>query len=213
VKESLCILLVDDHAVVRRGLKQILADEWRQTSFGEAETAQEALALVRKQHWDVVLLDISMPGRSGLDVIQEIRKEESKLPILVLSGHPEEEYGIRVLKAGASGYLEKESAPDTLVDAVRRALRGERVLTPTLADRLVQSLGANPHQAAHEGLSDRELQVLRMIGAGRTVSQIAEELHLSDKTISTYRGRILEKLDLENNAQIMRYCLDHSLLD
>lgn len=209
MKPGLQVLLADDHAVVRRGLKQILAEEFRGAVFGEAESAQQVLDLVRRQRWDLLLLDVTMPGRSGLDVLQQVRKEHPKLPVLVLSVHPEEQFGLRVLRAGASGYIQKETAPEHLVSAVRRVLRGERILSPALADKLL--FESKEHGALHERLSDREFQILRLLGAGRSVGEIAAQFHLSAKTVSTYRTRILEKTGFRSNAELIRYCLEAGL--
>src|SRR6185437_10616865 len=189
------ILLTDDHAVVRHGLKQILADEFKKATFGEARNAQEALNKVWKENWDVVVLDITMPGRSGLEVLREIKKSKPKLPVLVLSMHPEGQFAVRVLKRGASGYMTKESAPEELVGAIKKVLAGG---------------GQKPPQ---EKLSDREFQVLRLIASGKIVSEIAQELSLSVKTISTYRSRILEKMGMKNNAELMHYAMQHQLVE
>ena len=204
------ILIVDDHAIVREGLKRILLDEFRDATFGEAGNATEALAQVWKKPWELVLLDVSMHGRSGLDVLKEIRATASKVPVLVLSAHPEEQYAMRVLKAGAAGYLVKESAPQELCRAVRKVSSGGKYITPTLAERLaaeVQSSG----RPAHEALSNREYQVMLLIAAGKAPKEIGAELSLSVKTVGTYRTRILEKLKLKNNAELMRYVLERGL--
>ena len=204
------ILIVDDHAMVREGLKRILLDEFKDAAFGEASNATEALAQVWKKNWELVLLDVAMHGRSGLDVLKEIRASASKAPVLVLSGHPEEQYALRVLKAGAAGYLVKESAPQELCRAVRKVLSGGKYITPTLAEQLaaeVQSSG----RPAHEALSNREYQVMLLIAAGKAPKEIGDELSLSVKTVGTYRARILEKLALKNNAELMRYVLERGL--
>jgi two-component system, NarL family, invasion response regulator UvrY len=206
------ILLADDHAVVRHGLKQILTDAFKRATYGEARNAQEALDLVWKQDWDVVVLDITMPGRSGLDVLREIKKSKPRLPVLVLSMHPENQFAVRVLKCGASGYMTKESAPGELVGAVKKVLAGGRYVSNALAENLAASLSAN-QKAPQEKLSDREFQVLRLIASGKMVSDIARELSLSVKTISTYRSRILEKMALKNNAELMHYAIQHRLVE
>lgn len=203
---------MDDHAVVRQGLKQILADEFKRAVFGEACNAQEALNFVWKQPWDVVVLDITMPGRSGLEVLREIKRSRSNLPVLVLSMHPEDQFGMRVLKAGASGYMNKESAPQELVGAVRKVLAGGRYMSPSLVERMASYLAEDTTKPPHERLSDREFLVLQLIASGKTVSEIAEQLSLSVKTISTYRTRILEKTGMKNNAELMRYALENELL-
>ena len=204
------ILIVDDHAMFREGLKRILLDEFKDAAFGEAGNATEALAQVWKKPWELVLLDISMHGRTGLDILKEIRASASRVPVLVLSAHPEEQYAIRVLKAGAGGYLTKESATQELCRAVRKVLSGGKYVTPTLAEHLaaeVQSSGKPPH----ETLSNREYQVMLLIAAGKVPKEIGDELSLSVKTVGTYRTRILEKLKLKNNAELMRYVLERGL--
>jgi two-component system invasion response regulator UvrY len=207
------ILLTDDHAVVRRGLKQIIAEEFPRATFGEARNAQEALDLVWKENWDIVVLDITMPGRSGLEVLREIKKSKPKIPVLVLSMHPENQFAVRVLKRGASGYMTKESAPQELVGAIRKVLAGGRYVSNSLAERLATDLSSDTHKPAQELLSDREFQVLRLIASGKQVSEIAKELSLSVKTISTYRTRILEKMGLKNNAELMHYAMHHQLVE
>ncbi|HEX3718203.1 MAG TPA: response regulator transcription factor [Verrucomicrobiae bacterium] len=206
------ILLADDHAVVRHGLKQILTDEFKRATFGEARNAQEALDLVWKHDWDVVVLDITMPGRSGLDALREIKKSKPRLPVLVLSMHPENQFAMRVLKTGASGYMTKESAPDELVGAVKKVLAGGRYVSATLGETLAASL-SNNQRAPQEKLSDREFQVLRLIASGKMATEIAKELSLSVKTISTYRTRILEKMGMKNNAELMHYAIQHRLVE
>ncbi len=207
------ILLADDHAVVRHGLKQILAEDFKRAAFGEARNAQEALDLVWKENWDVVVLDITMPGRSGLEVLREIKKSKPRLPVLVLSMHPEGQFAVRVLKRGAAGYMTKESAPDDLVGAIKKVLAGGRYVSPSLAEKLATYLASDAQKPAQELLSDREFQVLRLIASGKIVSEIAKDLSLSVKTISTYRTRILEKMGLKNNAELMHYAMQHHLVD
>jgi two-component system, NarL family, invasion response regulator UvrY len=204
------ILIVDDHPLVREGLKRILLDEFKDAAFGEAGNATEALDQVWKKPWKLVLLDISMHGRSGLDVLKEIRASPSKVPVLVLSGHPEEQYAVRVLKAGAAGYLVKESAPQELCRAVRRVLSGGKYITPTLAEQLAVQLQLS-NRPPHETLSNREYQVMLLIAAGKAPKEIGDELSLSVKTVGTYRSRILEKMNLKNNAELMRYVLEREL--
>ncbi|MBI3799493.1 MAG: response regulator transcription factor [Deltaproteobacteria bacterium] len=206
------ILIADDHAVVRRGLKQIMTDEPDLLVVGEAQTAQQALELVRQQAWDVVVLDITMPGRSGLEVLKELQRERPKLPVLVLSMHPEEQFAVRALKAGAAGYLTKESAPGELVTAIRKVLGGGRYVSATLAETLAFELAVAPDQSPHETLSNREYEVFRLLAAGKTVSEIAAQLFLSVKTISTYRARILEKMNLKHNAELIRYAVTRGLV-
>ncbi|HEY5910926.1 MAG TPA: response regulator transcription factor [Verrucomicrobiae bacterium] len=207
------ILLADDHAVVRRGLRQILADEFKRATFGEARNAQEALDLVWKDAWDVVVLDITMPGRSGLEVLREIKRTRPRLPVLVLSMHPESQFAVRVLTRGAAGYMTKESAPEELVGAVKKVLAGGRYVSTSLAEKLATYLSNDGQKPPQELLSDREFQVLRLIASGKIVSEIAKELSLSVKTISTYRTRVLEKMGLRNNAELMHYAMQHQLLE
>jgi DNA-binding NarL/FixJ family response regulator len=206
------ILLADDHAVVRHGLQQILTDAFKRATYGEARNAQEALDLVWKQDWDVVVLDITMPGRSGLDVLREIKQFKPRLPVLVLSVHPENQFAVRVLKSGASGYMTKESAPDELVGAVKKVLAGGHYVSNSLAENLAVSLSAN-QRAPQEKLSDREFQVLRLIASGKMVTDIAREMSLSVKTISTYRSRVLQKMGMKNNAELMHYAIEHRLVE
>jgi two-component system invasion response regulator UvrY len=206
------ILIVDDHAILRRGLKEILEREFRDVSIGGAGTAEQALTQLDSEKWDLVILDITMPGRSGVDVLRHLKALRPKLPVLVLSMHPEDQYGKRVLKAGASGYMNKESAPEELIKAVRKLLSGGRYVSPTLAETLAVDLGRDDGTPAHERLSDREFEVLRKMASGKTVGQIAQELHLSVPTVSTYRARILEKLGMSNTAELIRYALSHHLV-
>ena len=199
--------------MVRHGLKQILADEFKRAVFGEARNAQEALDLVWKENWDIAILDVTMPGRSGLDVLREIKKSKPRLPVLVLSMHPENQFAVRVLKRGASGYMTKESAPVELVGAVKKVMAGGRYVSPALAEKLATYLSSDSQKPAQELLSDREFQVLRLIASGKIVSEIARELSLSVKTISTYRSRVLEKMGLRNNAELMHYAMQHQLVE
>jgi two-component system invasion response regulator UvrY len=207
------ILIADDHAVVRQGLKQILADEFSRATFGEAGTAQEAIAKVWAGEWDVVVLDITMPGRSGLEALGEIRKSRPRLPVLVLSMHPEDQFAMRVLKSGAAGYMTKESAPEALVGAIKKVLAGGRYVSPALAEQMAAYLGTDVQKPPHERLSDREFLVLRLIASGKTVSQIADQLALSVKTISTYRARILEKMLMQSNAELTHYAIQNRLVE
>lgn len=204
--------MADDHAVVRHGLKQILTEAFQRATYGEARNAQEALDLVWKQDWDVVVLDVTMPGRSGLDVLREIKKSKPRLPVLVLSMHAENQFAVRVLKSGASGYITKESAPEVLVAAVEKVLAGGRYVSNALAENLAASLSV-PQRSPQEKLSDREFQVLRLIASGKMVTDIARELSLSVKTISTYRARILEKMGMKNNAELMHYAIQNRLVE
>ncbi len=206
------VLIADDHAVVRQGLKQILGDTPEMVVAGEATTGQEALDKVRAEPWDVVVLDISMPDRSGLDVLKIVRAEWPELPVLVLSMYPEDQYARRVLKAGASGYLTKNSAADELVKAIRKVVRGGKYVSPSLAERLALDLGTDPSRLPHEALSDREFQVLQLIATGKSARAIAAELSLSVKTVSTYRARVLEKLNLRTTAELIHYALQNHLI-
>jgi two-component system invasion response regulator UvrY len=207
------VLIADDHAVFRRGLKETLAEAFSAVVFGEAKTAQEALDHVRRQNWDVVILDISMPGKSGLDILDELKHLRPKLPILLLSMHPEQQFARRALKAGAAGYLTKDGVPEELKEAIKKIVGGGRYVSATLAEKLAVDLREGSDLPVHELLSDREFQVLRMIASGKTVKEIAEELFLSVKTVSTYRARILEKTGMKTNAELIRYALQAQLVD
>jgi two-component system invasion response regulator UvrY len=207
------ILIADDHAVVRRGLKEILVRELEDSVCDEAENVEQAITKVRGQDWELVILDIAMPGRSGLDVLRDIKQERRELPVLIFSMHAEDQYARRVLKAGARGFMNKESPPEELVKAIKRILSGGRYVSPALAERLAWDLSDDTWRPVHEALSDREFEVLRMIASGKTVSQIAEELHLSVATVSTYRARILEKMRMTNTAELIRYALHNQLVD
>jgi DNA-binding NarL/FixJ family response regulator len=206
------ILITDDHAVVRQGLKQILLEEFTKAEFGEATNAQEAIDRVWKENWDVVVLDITMPGRSGLEVLKEIKKSRPKLPVLVLSMHPEDQFAVRLLKIGASGYMNKESAPNELVGAVKKVIAGGRYVSPALGEKMASYLAVDVETPPHERLSDREFLVLRQIASGKTPTLIAKDLGLSVKTISTYRMRILEKMSMQNNAELTHYAIQNQLV-
>jgi two-component system, NarL family, invasion response regulator UvrY len=207
------ILITDDHAVVRQGLKQILAAEFKKAEFGEASNAQEAARRIAEDRWDVVILDVTMPGRSGLEVLKDIRQLRPKLPVLMLSMHPEDQFAVRMLKAGASGYMTKESAPEELVGAVKKVMSGGRYVSPALAEKMAGYLAIDVQTPPHERLSDREFLVLRMIASGKTVGLIAKDLSLSVKTISTYRTRILEKTGMANNAELTHYAIQNNLVE
>jgi two-component system invasion response regulator UvrY len=207
------ILIADDHAVVLKGLKQIVAETSDIVVVDEASTGHEVLSKVLKNGFDVVVLDITMPGISGLDVLKQLKIQRPKLHVLVLSVHPEDQYAVRVLKAGASGYLTKESAPAELITAIRKVAAGKKYVTSTLAEKLVSRLQIDTERPLHEILSDREFQVICMIGAGKTVKQIGERLFLSEKTISTYRSRILKKMSMKNNAELMHYAIKYELVE
>ncbi|MEL6610973.1 MAG: response regulator transcription factor [Bacteroidota bacterium] len=205
--------IADDHAIVRRGLVDIINEAIDLSVSGEAADGNTLIALLRETGCDVVVLDLSMPGVSGLDLIKHLKGEYPKLPLLVLSAHPEDQYAVRVLRAGASGYLTKESALSDLVRAIRRVASGGRYVTPALAETLLTHLDSEPGQALHEGLSDREYQVLCRIASGKQVSEIADELTLSVKTISTYRSRMLQKMGMKSNAELTRYAIKNGLVD
>lgn len=204
-------LIADDHAIVRRGLAQILCEEFPAAKVKEVANSNEVLDEVRREDWDVILLDISMPGRNGIETLKQIRSEGIRSPILMLSMHSEDQYAVRVLKAGASGFVNKESATEELLVAVHKVLSGRKYITASVAEKLAQTIGGDGRQSAHELLSDREMQVLHLIASGKTVSEVADELSLSVNTISTYRTRLLEKLSLNNNAELTRYAIDNHL--
>ena len=207
------LLVVDDHAIVRLGLRQILESEDPGWHVEEAENGREALRKIRDAYWDVVVLDISMPGRNGLEVLKQLRRERSRLPVLILSMHAEEHYAVRVIRAGASGYLTKETAMDNLVAAVRALASGKRFITPSVAERLAVELGGNYDLVRHQSLSDREYQVFRLIASGKTVTDIGHELSLSVKTISTHRARIMKKMNFRNNAELTHYAIKNALVE
>jgi two-component system invasion response regulator UvrY len=207
------VLIADDHAVTRRGLKEILVREFEDTACGEAGNAQEVLSQVLSHDWDLLILDVTMPGRSGLDILSELKEARPKVPVLVLSMHPEDQYAKRALKAGASGYMNKLSAPEELIKAVRKVLAGGRYVSAALAEKLALDLSAQAEGPLHERLSDRELEVLRMIGSGEMLSQIADKLNLSASTVSTYRERILEKMNMTTTAELMHYAIRNHLAD
>lgn len=207
------ILVADDHAVVRRGLRQVIADECDGATVEEASTGQAALDAVRRQDWAIVILDINLPDKNGLEVLKDLKAMRPALPVLILSHHAEAEYAARAFKAGAAGYLTKESASEELAAAIRKVLAGGRYVSPSFAEQLAGRLTSDLDVLPHHALSDREHLVLCQIAQGKAVSQIADELALSVKTISTYRARLLEKLQLVNNAELMRYAFDHRLAE
>jgi len=207
------ILIADDHPVVRRGLKETLSEAFTQVTFGEATTAEDAVKQVEKQNWDVVILDISMPGKSGLDILDDLHHLRPRLPILLLSMHPEGQFARRALKSGAAGYLTKDSVSTELTEAVRRVRAGGRYVSASLAEALAFDLRSGADAPIHELLSNREFQVLRMLASGMTVKQIADEIALSVKTISTYRARILLKTGLKTTADLIRYALQARIVD
>jgi two-component system, NarL family, invasion response regulator UvrY len=205
-------LIADDHTVVRKGLKQILLEAYPSAWIEEVVDAEKLFNKVMEEEWDVVISDISMPGRSGLEVLQQIRQTKPKLPILILSVHPEDQYAIRVLKAGASGYLNKDSAPEELVKAVNRVLLGKKYITSSIAERLATTLDLDGDKMLHEYLSDREFEVLKLLASGKSVSDIAQQLSLSVTTVSTYRARIMAKMNLKTNADLTLYAVENKLL-
>lgn len=206
------ILIADDHSVVRRGLRQILLEGFPNAFIEEVPDAEEMIKKIIRDEWNVVISDLSMPGRSGLEAMQQIKQIKPKLPVLILSIHPEEQYALRVLKAGASGYLSKDMAPDELVNAVQRVMLGKKYITSSIAEKLASVLDNDNGKLPHESLSDREFSVLKMLAAGKSVSEIAETLFLSVTTVSTYRSRILAKMDLKNNADLTLYAIENKLI-
>ena len=211
-KQRLKILVADDHAVVRRGLRQIISEGFPGAVIGEAANAQELWPLLEQNQWDIVLLDITMPGHNGLDGLKEIKHRRPRLPVLILSVHPEDQFAVRTLRAGAAGYMTKETAPEELVKAIEKVLAGGKYVSASFAERLAAGLAAPDSKLPHELLSDREYEVMLKIAHGRTVKEIATELSLSVKTISTYRAHILRKMKLHNNAGIIRYALRTELV-
>lgn len=207
------ILIADDHAVFRRGLKEILEEDSDMSIAGEAANGHQVLDKIRTADWDVVILDLSMPGKGGLDTLVDLKRQRPKLPVLVLSMHSEDQYAARVLRSGASGYLTKEAAPDELVRAVKKVVAGGKYVSSYLAERLAVHLETDTEKPLHMSLSDREYQVLCMIASGKSVTEIGKELSLSVKSISTYRARILEKMQMRTNAQLTHYAIKGGLVD
>jgi two-component system, NarL family, invasion response regulator UvrY len=206
------VLIADDHTVVRQGLKQILSEDAQLSVVGEAIDGNEVLAALETLNVDALVLDITMPGRNGLDVLKEVKRKWPALPVLVLSMHPEDQFAIRILRAGAAGYITKESAPEELVGALRKVCSGGKYVSPQLAEKLAVFIGDETTRPQHEKLSDREFEVLRMLALGKTVTEVAEELLLSVKTVSTYRSRVLEKMKMTSNADLTRYALQNELI-
>lgn len=206
------ILIVDDHSIVRRGLRQILLEGFPTAEIDEVPDAEALIQQVIKNEWDVIISDLSMPGRSGLEALAQIKQIQPKLPVLILSIHPEDQYALRVLKAGAAGYLSKDLAPDELVNAVKRVLMGKKYITDTIAEKLASVLDKDASRQGHELLSDREFSVLKLLAAGKSVSDIAESMYLSVTTVSTYRSRIMVKMDMKSNADLTMYCLQNQLI-
>jgi len=206
------IIIADDHAILRKGLVHLMKEEFPFSQVTEAQDGLEVYEKIRGVVWDIIVLDISMPGRNGLEVLKQIRADGIKAPVLMLSIHREEQYAIRALKAGASGFLNKDSATKELILAIHKVLSGRKYVSASLAERLAEGAGDSFDKPLHELLSDREMQVLQFIASGKPVSEIADDIHLSVKTISTYRARILEKLGLNNNAELTRYAMDNGLV-
>lgn len=205
-------LIADDHTVVRRGLKQILLEAFPSAFIEEVCDAEDLLKKVMRELWDVVISDISMPGRSGLEILQQIKLDHPKLPVLILSVYPEDQYAIRVLKAGASGYLTKDSAPEELVKAINQLLLGKKYITPSIAEKLATTLERDSEKMPHEYLSDREFEVMKQLASGRSVSEIADKISLSVTTVSTYRARVMTKMNLKTNADLTLYAIEHKFL-
>lgn len=205
-------LIVDDHAIVRQGLKRILDEAPGMVVGGEAVNGVQALKMIRAEKWDIVLLDISMPEKNGIDALKQIMDENKSVKVLILSMYPEDQYAVRMMKAGASGYMTKETAPEQLVEAIRLVVAGKKYISATLSELLLFECGSDSAKSPHETLSDREYQVLRLIGSGKTVSEVAKLLSLSVKTVSTYRSHILDKMNLRNNAELTLYVIQNSLM-
>jgi two-component system invasion response regulator UvrY len=212
-KEIIRILIVDDHAIVREGLKQILSDDENLVVQGEAETAAEAIRLTREKEFDLVLLDISLPDRNGLELLESLKKSHPKLSVLMLSMYRETQYAVRAIKSGASGYLNKQSAPDQLVSAIKQVVTGRKYITPSVAEALALEISVGKDSLPHESLSNREFQTLCLLASGKPVSAIADKLSLSVKTVSMYRTRLLEKMHLKNNAELTHYAIRHGLVE
>lgn len=206
------ILIADDHAIVRKGLKQILKEEYPFAEMEETGDADELVKLAMQKKWDIIISDISMPGRGGLDALQQIKEIQPEVPILILSMHPEDQYALRVIKSGAAGYLNKEMAQEELVNAVRQVLSGKKYITASVAEKMANAFTRKEKQLPHETLSDREFEVMKQIASGKALSEIADALSLSITTISTYRSRILAKLNVKSNAHITRYAIEHNLI-
>ena len=206
------ILIADDHAIVRKGLRQLLLEEYPSAVIEEVSDAEGLVNKAMIDKWDIVICDLSMPGRSGLDALRQIKQSSPSLPVLIMSMHPEDQYALRVLKSGASGYLSKDSIHDELMNAIRTALLGKKYITPSIAEKLAEAIDAESEKPAHELLSDREFDVFKLLASGKSVSEIASQLSLSITTVSTYRSRILEKMNIRSNAEMTRYALEKKLI-
>jgi DNA-binding NarL/FixJ family response regulator len=206
------ILIADDHAIVRKGLAQLIRDEFPSAEIAEVGDAEELISKVSDKDWDIVVCDLSMPGRSGLDALRQIKQMYPSLPVLIMSMHDEDQYALRVLKAGASAYLGKDNIHEDIIRAIRTVLLGKKFITPSVAEKLAQALEGDSNQLPHEKLSDREFDVFKLLAGGKAVSDIADQLSLSVTTVSTYRARILEKMNLKSNADLTRYALNNNLI-
>ncbi len=207
------ILIADDHPLFRQGLADLITREFGTVTIGEAGTAADFFDLVRTQEWDAAVMDVNMPGRAGPEILRDLKRERPRLPVLVLSMYAEDQYAVRMIKAGADGYVTKASASQDVCKALKHLLAGERYISPTVAEHLALVVKAGSEQLPHETLSDREFQVFRLIGSGKTVKEIAEDLALSAATVSTYRARILEKMQMKNNAELIRYAIQQGLVE
>ena len=206
------VLIADDHAIVRRGLRQLLLEEYPSARIEEVGDAESLISKAMQGEWDVVICDLSMPGRSGLDALRQIRQSSPSLPVLIMSMHPEDQYALRVLKAGASGYLNKESIHEEVIKAIYTVLLGKKFITPSIAERLADAFDPDTGKQPHEALSDREFDVFKLLATGKSVSEIAMQLSLSVTTVSTYRARIMDKMKMRSNAELTRYALEKSLI-
>ncbi len=206
------ILIVDDHAIVRKGLKEILLEAYPSAHIEDVADADSMINKAKESNWDIIISDLSLPGLSGLEALKHLKQFVPKIPVLILSVHPEEQYAIRILKAGAAGYLNKDTAPDELVKAVQRVLQGRKYISSSVAEKLASSLDLENGKMSHELLSDREFEVLKLIASGKTISEIDVLLSLSITTVSTYRSRLLAKMDLKNNAELTMYAIENKLL-
>ena len=206
------ILIADDHGIVRKGLKQILLEQYPTAIIGEAETADLLIASTLKEKWDIVICDMSMPGRSGLDALNQIKQSTPQLPVLIMSMHHEDQYAVRVLKAGAAGFLGKETIHDDIIKAIETVRLGKKYITPEIAEKLAEALDTGIHQALHQTLSDREFDVFKLLASGKSVTEIGEQLLLSATTISTYRSRIMEKMGMRSNSDLTRYALEYGII-
>lgn len=212
-KSNLNILLADDHKILRQGLKKILDESFRDTHYGEAANSDDVMRILDESKWDIAILDLNMPGKSGLEILKDLKALRPEIPVLVLSMYPEEQFALRVIKSGAAGYLTKDSAPEELVSAVEKILEGKKFITQSLAELLASEIKKPGVEYSHQLLSDREYEIFLMIAGGKTVSQIADELSLSSKTVSTHRAHILQETNLKNNADISLYAIRHKLVD